>query len=175
MYLTLTSLTRLLRNAAKALLLLPILAGGISSRAAAETAYIDQASVAFHGTTAFKASAPTTPISVPQYGPHTTAIIPTPEATSPARANGNFAQTVQIGNFNQVFQLQSGSNNFSNVGVIGGIRNNVAVLQSGHNLRSNLMMVNTQGMSISVIEPNGSAPLNMLIARLPNGGLLIKR
>jgi hypothetical protein len=51
----------------------------------------------------------------------------------------------------------------------------VAVVQSGQNLRSNLMMLNTKGLSVGVLEPNGSVPLNMLIARLPNGGLLIKR
>jgi hypothetical protein len=93
----------------------------------------------------------------------------------PVRAGGNVAQTLQIGSFNQVFQMQSGTNNLSNVGIIGGVKNNVAVVQSGQNLRSNLMMLNTKGLSVGVLEPNGSAPLNMLIARLPNGGLLIKR
>jgi hypothetical protein len=30
-------------------------------------------------------------------------------------------------------------------------------------------------MNIGVIQPQGSAPVNVLIARLPNGSLLIKR
>jgi len=40
---------------------------------------------------------------------------------------------------------------------------------------SNVNLINTQGLAVAVIQPPGSAPLNMLIARLPNGGLLIKR
>jgi hypothetical protein len=36
-------------------------------------------------------------------------------------------------------------------------------------------LINTQGLSVGVIQPNGSAPVNVLIARLPNGALLIKR
>ena len=72
-----------------------------------------------------------------------------------------------------MFQLQSGQNNLSNVGVIGN-GNNVSVLQGGHDL-SNLYLVNTGGLSVGVIQPNNSAPVNMLIARLPNGSLLIKR
>ncbi|UZF95784.1 hypothetical protein [Bosea sp. NBC_00550] len=87
----------------------------------------------------------------------------------------NFAQTIQIGNYNQVAQIQNGANNLSNIGVIAGNSNNVGVLQAGNNLRSNLVLLNTQGLSVGVIQPNGSAPINVLIARLPNGGLLIKR
>jgi hypothetical protein len=96
-----------------------------------------------------------------------------PEATSSTIRN--FAQTIQIGNYNQVAQIQNGASNLSSVGIIAGNFNNVGVLQAGNNLRSNLVLLNTQGLSVGVIQPNGSAPVNMLIARLPNGGLLIKR
>ena len=78
------------------------------------------------------------------------------------------------GSFNRVFQSQSGGNNFSNVGVIGGKNNNVGVFQGGGDL-SNLDLINTQGLTIDVLQPRGAAPINMLIARLPNGSLLIKR
>jgi hypothetical protein len=36
-------------------------------------------------------------------------------------------------------------------------------------------LINTQGLNVGVIQPNGSAPVNVLIARLPNGALLIAR
>jgi hypothetical protein len=92
-----------------------------------------------------------------------------------AASGGNFASTLQIGNYNKVFQAQIGSGNISNVGILKGNYNKIGVLQAGHSLRSNLLLVNTRGLSIGVIQPNGSAPVNMLVARLPNGGLLIKR
>ena len=101
------------------------------------------------------------------------AFTPPPELS--AQSGGNYASTLQIGNYNKVFQAQAGSNNRSNVGIIKGAYNNVGVLQAGHSLRSNLLLLNTTGLSVGVIQPNGSAPINMLIARLPNGGLLIKR
>ncbi len=73
-----------------------------------------------------------------------------------------------------MFQSQVGGNNVSNVGVWGGKNNDIGVWQGGGD-RSNLNLINTQGLAVAVIQPPGSAPLNMLIARLPNGGLLIKR
>jgi len=74
-----------------------------------------------------------------------------------------------------VFTAQLGSGNISNVGIIKGYANSVGVLQAGNNLTSNVGLINTQGLSVGVIQPNGSAPVNVLIARLPNGALLIKR
>lgn len=158
---------------AGALALLMLLSGAGSSRTVAETAYINQASTRSFGAGSFPTNSPSLSIPVTQYGSRQTAFIPTPETATPAQANGNLAQTLQVGNFNKVFQLQSGQNNISNVGVIGN-GNNVSVLQGGHDL-SNLYLVNTKGLSVGVIQPNNSAPLNMLIARLPNGSLLIKR
>jgi hypothetical protein len=141
--------------------------------AAAETAYINQANTKSFGAGSFPISIPSMPIPVTPYGPRSTAYIPTPETAAPVQANSNLAQTLQVGNFNKVLQLQSGQNNLSNVDVIGN-GNNVGVLQGGHDL-SNIYLVNTSGLSIGVIQPNNSAPVNMLIARLPNGSLLIKR
>jgi hypothetical protein len=158
---------------AGALALLLLLSGAAASQSIAETAYINQANTKSFGAGSFQPSSPSTPIPVPQYGPRQTAFVPTPETAAPVQANGNLAQTLQVGNFNKVLQLQSGQNNLSNVGVIGN-GNNVGVLQGGHDV-SNLYLVNTSGLSVGVIQSNNSAPVNMLIARLPNGSLLIKR
>ena len=92
-----------------------------------------------------------------------------------AAGGGNYASTLEIGAYNKVFQAQLGSGNTSNVGIIKGYANNVGVLQAGNNLKSNVGLINTQGLNVGVIQPNGSAPVNVLIARLPNGALLIAR
>jgi hypothetical protein len=142
--------------------------------ASAQTAYITQANP--HSSGFVSASTAAQPIQLVPYSqnaPRETAFVPTPETSATAR-NGNIAQTLQIGSYNQVFQSQSGGNNVSNVGVIGGTNNNVGVFQGGKDL-SNLGLINTQGLSIGVFQPPGAAPVNMLIARLPNGSLLIKR
>jgi hypothetical protein len=95
-----------------------------------------------------------------------------PEAI--ASTKQNLAQSYQIGSYNSAFHLQSGVNNSSTVGVIGA-QNNVAVLQSGNDLRSNVVLLGTVGLNVDVLQPKGSAPVNLLVARLPGGGLLIKR
>jgi hypothetical protein len=143
--------------------------------ALAQTAYIQQVDPHSPGITSSTSAAVQLlqPVPVAQGAARSTAFVPTPETATPAR-NGNLAQTLQIGSYNQVFQAQFGGNNYSNVGVIGGNHNDVGVLQGGQDL-SNLQLINTQGLSIGVIQPPGSAPINMLIARLPNGALLIKR
>lgn len=86
----------------------------------------------------------------------------------------NLAQTLQIGSRNSAYHLQAGGNNSSTAGIVGSY-NNLAVLQAGNNLKSNVVLLNTKGLNVSVIQPQGSAPVNVLIARLPGGGLLIKR
>jgi hypothetical protein len=145
-----------------------------SAPASAQGAFITQVSPSSSGfVSASTASSPIQLVPVSQNAPRETAFVPTPETSATAR-NGNIAQTLQIGSHNQVFQSQSGGNNFSNVGVIGGNNNNVGVWQGGKD-QSNLGLINTQGLSIGVFQPPGAAPVNMLIARLPNGSLLIKR
>ena len=143
------------------------------SPALAESAYIAQVSPRAASTLPATASQPVQMMPTADYASRQTPFVPTPETTRPAHS-GNFAQTIQIGSFNSVFQSQAGGNNFSNVGVFGGKDNNVGVWQAGKDF-SNLNLINTQGLSIAVIQPPGSAPINMLIARLPNGGLLVKR
>ena len=129
--------------------------------ASAQTAYITQVSPHTSGFTTSLTPQSIQLVPVAQNAPHETAFVPTPETAS-AR-NGNIAQTLQIGSFNHVFQSQSGGNS-----------NNVGVWQGGKDL-SNLALINTKGLSVDVLQPPGSAPVNALIARLPNGSLLIKR
>lgn len=117
-------------------------------------------------------SASTTSVSA--WAPRSASTRAAPELAA-RPTGGNFAGTLEIGNYNKVFQGQLGVGNISNVAIVKGYANNVGVLQAGQNLRSNLALVNTQGLAVGVIQPNGSAPVNMLIARLPNGALLIKR
>ena len=155
-------------------LVMPLLAIALSVPASADGAFIEQAGrgavtgrhVGFNGMSHSQGTVAPLQSRVP-------AFTPPPELS--AQSGGNYASTLQIGNYNKVFQAQAGSNNRSNVGIINGAYNNVGVLQAGHSLRSNLLLLNTTGLSVGVIQPNGSAPINMLIARLPNGGLLIKR
>jgi hypothetical protein len=142
--------------------------------ASAQSAYITQVSPSSSGFVSTSTSSPSTQlIPVSQNAARQTAFLPTPETAAPARS-GNIAQTLEIGSFNRVFQSQSGGNNFSNVGVIGGTNNNVGVVQGGKD-QSNIGLINMQGYSVGVFQPPGAAPVNMLIARLPNGSLLIKR
>lgn len=145
----------------------------VCSPALAETAYIAQVNSKAAGTASIAAPQPVQLVPAVQSTPRQMSFVPTPEMARPAR-NGNFAQTIQIGNSNQVFQSQSGGSNVSNVGIWGGKNNDVGVWQGGRDI-SNLNLINTQGLSIAVLQPPGAAPMNVLIARLPNGGLLIKR
>jgi len=104
-----------------------------------------------------------------------TALAPSPETAVPAGHGNNLAQTLQIGAYNQVMQVQAGAGDSSFVGIVAGAYNNVGVWQAGNNLRSNLVLLNTVGLNVGVLQPRGSAPVNVLVARLPGGGLLIKR
>ncbi|TWB53467.1 hypothetical protein FBZ98_104394 [Rhizobium sp. ERR 922] len=97
----------------------------------------------------------------------------TPEAILVPRGN-NLARTLEIGARNSVYHLQSGTGNSSTAGIIGNY-GNINILQGGNNLESNVVLLNGAGLNVSVLQPAGSAPVNVLIARLPGGGLLIKR
>jgi hypothetical protein len=155
-YVALKHLTR-----AQAALLGVLLA--VSAPAQAETAYIAQVNSAPLKVGQLTSSPAPQPVPVTQYGPSSTAYVPTPETARPGR-NGNFAQTLEIGNFNNVFQSQSGGKNFSNVSVLGGKDNNIGVWQGGADL-SKLNLINAQGSAIAVIQPRGASPLNMLVVQ----------
>ncbi len=156
-----------------AALAMPLLVTALSVPASADGAFIEQAGRGAVSGGHFNYGAPNMQRTAAPMLSRVPAYTPPPEMS--AQHGGNYASTLQIGNYNKVFQAQVGSNNRSNVGIIKGAYNNVGVLQAGHSLRSNLLLLNTTGLSVGVIQPNGSAPINMLIARLPNGGLLIKR
>ncbi len=141
--------------------------------ALAESAYIAQVTSKSPGPAPSIVPQPVPAASSASYAPRQTSFVPTPETAAPARS-GNYAQTIQVGNSNAVFQAQAGGNNLSNVGIWGGKNNNVGVFQGGQDL-SNVNLINTQGLSIAVLQPPGSAPMNVLVARLPDGRLLIKR
>jgi hypothetical protein len=141
--------------------------------ALAESAYIAQVNSKISGPAPSIVSQPVPVAPSAPCAPRQMSFVPTPETASPAR-NGNYAQTIQVGSSNAVFQAQTGGNNVSSVGVWGGKNNDVGVFQGGHDL-STVNLINTQGLSVAVLQPPGSAPMNVLIARLPNGGLLIKR
>jgi len=141
----------------------------------AETAYVVQIPVNVTTTLTFNSGTPSQQTG--QYhNPvnHMAVGIPgLPEAAGTARGN-NLAQALEIGVRNSVYQLQGGAGNISTAGIIGNY-GNINVLQAGNNLRSNVVLLNGAGMNVSVLQPAGSAPVNVLIARLPGGGLLIKR
>lgn len=145
------------------------------TNASAESAFINQAGkgAAYAARSYTPTTAPTMQAPTGYTAPRPSNNSMTPEAM--ASGGNNIATTLQMGQYNRVFQGQIGTGNVSNVGIIAGVANNVGVLQAGDNLRSNLALINTQGLNVGVIQPNGSAPVNMLIARLPNGALLIKR
>jgi hypothetical protein len=146
-----------------------------TSGADAESAFINQAISAYSG---HQIAVPVTPMTTsgaaPSWTPGATGLRNAlPEMA--AASGSNYAGTLELGAYNKVFQAQLGAGNVSNVGIIKGYANKVGVLQAGNDLKSNIALINTQGLSVGVIQPNGSAPVNMLIARLPNGALLIKR
>jgi hypothetical protein len=145
----------------------------VCSPALAETAYIAQVNSRSTGAAPMAVPQPMQMVPSTPSAARSMSFVPTPEMATPAR-NGNFAQTVQVGNSNLVFQAQAGGNNASNVGIWADKNNDVGVFQGGGD-RSNLNLINTQGLAVAVLQPTGAPPLNMLIARLPNGGLLIKR
>jgi hypothetical protein len=148
------------------------------SSARAEGAFIQQATGSYQGRqTAFHVlphvnSSPSTPSWTAPHPGNTQGAL---QSLAVPAGGQNIASTLEIGAYNKVFQAQAGTGNISNVGIIGGKANNVGVLQAGNNLRSNVALINTQGLPVAVIQPPGSAPINVLIARLPNGALLIKR
>lgn len=100
-------------------------------------------------------------------------IAPSPNFTAPHSAHTNIATTVEIGNYNSVFQLQAGVGDRSSVGILGGNGNNVGVIQAGNNLVSDLLLIGTQGMNVGVLQRNNSAPVRMAIIHVPAGTVII--
>jgi hypothetical protein len=150
-----------------------VMALAISSAAhAAESVYIQQA---VPGTT-MKQTIPDSSIGQSAVSSNTQfPFTPPPEQTVPHGATAaNFAQSITVGNFNTITQVQSGRNDLSSVAVLGGNGNNVGVSQNGNNLAASLALLGTQAMNIALVQGPNSPPVNVLIARLPNGSILIK-
>ncbi|HUN95886.1 MAG TPA: hypothetical protein VMU69_06560 [Bradyrhizobium sp.] len=139
----------------------------------AQSAYISQVNSHASGAISPLVAQPMQTVPVFQYTPSQTAFVPTPTPEMTVPHNGNIAQTLEIGRNNAVYQGQSGGNNFSNVSVIGS-NSNAGVLQGGKDF-SNVALINMRGYSVWVLQPPNAPPVNELIARLPNGSLLIKR
>jgi hypothetical protein len=143
--------------------------------ATADSAFIQQAS---GGATTTNTSAPEAiPGSfVPSGGRAGTLFLPTPEQAVPGRSQSrNIVQSVTVGSFNSVVQLQGGQNDLSSASILGGSHDDLGVFQGGNNQLSNIVSLGMRGADVAVLQPPGSAPVNMLIARLPNGAILIKR
>jgi hypothetical protein len=143
--------------------------------ARAESAYIQQTT----GTTGPQMSVSTS-VAGPSFAaaassPMSVSLAVPPEMTVPHGNAANFAQSLVVGNFNNVTQIQAGRNDMSSVSVIGGNHNNVDVLQGGNNLQSNIVLLGTQGLNLDILQPMGSLPVELLIARLPNGQFVVRR
>jgi len=100
-------------------------------------------------------------------------VVPSPATAASTGSRRNLAFTAVFGNFNQTLQVQLGSNDQSALGVFGN-NDTAGVFQVGNNLRSDVAVLG-QNVAVGVIQPNGSPPVDLLIARLPSGRLLIAR
>jgi len=147
----------------------------IAAECRAETAYVAQIPVNVTTPVTFSDIVAQPPLERhhPSSNYSAAGLVNVPEANITSNGH-NMAQALQIGMRNSVYQLQSGTGNISTAGIIGNY-GNINVLQAGNNLRSNVVLLNGAGLNVSVLQPAGSAPVNVLIARLPGGGLLIKR
>jgi hypothetical protein len=162
-----------LRNHLSAISFIAGAAAAFVQPAFADSAFVTQAgNGSFVGRSLISSpvTAPSPAFFAPAPPPRGGVTQPTPETTV-AATGGNFAGTLEMGRNNFVLQAQGGAGNFSNVGIIGGMHDNVDVLQHGKGLVSNVLLAGVKGLTVNVIQPPGSAPVDMLIARLPNGSL----
>jgi len=153
-------------------------AAGVSSASAQGGAFVQQMQVrVLHGAENLLTSlSHNGPPGANSFAPAATlapTVNPAQQLANPAV--GNFAASFASGVGNHILQMQSGKGNYSAAAIVGGRKNNVGVLQEGNDLFSQIVLANTSGLNVGVIQPPNSAPVNVFIARLPNGGLLIKR
>jgi hypothetical protein len=97
-----------------------------------------------------------------------------PEFVSPPHS-GNLAGSLTVGSFNNIAQIQAGQSDTSAVSILGGTHDNVSVLQAGNNDVSNIALIGVQGINIGVVQGPHARPINLIIARLPNGSITIRR
>jgi hypothetical protein len=144
-----------------------------SHAAWAESAYIQQAGGS--GSSGFIAYQY---VNAPNGSPHSNgqgATIPVPELLAPRSSGGNLAASVTVGSYNKIAQIQAGQNDTSMVSILGGTRDSVGVLQAGNSLTSNVVLLGVQGVNLDLVQRSSSAPIDLLIAKLPNGSYLIRR
>ncbi len=98
----------------------------------------------------------------------------TPEMNTPVHTS-NTAGSLTVGNYNTVAQIQAGHNDTSGVSIIGGQHDKVNVLQAGNNDVSHIALIGFQGVNLNIIQGANAAPINMVIVRLPNGSVWIRR
>jgi hypothetical protein len=162
-----------LRNHLSAVAFTAAVAATFAQPAFADSAFVTQAgNGSFVGRSLISSpvSAPSPAFFASAQPPHGSVTQPTPETTV-AATGGNFAGTLEMGRNNVVVQNQSGSGNFSNVGIISGAHDNVAVLQKGQGLFSNLYLLGVKGLTVDVLQPPGTPPVDLLIGRSSNGTL----
>jgi hypothetical protein len=159
-----------LRSHLSAIAFVAAAAATFAQPAFAESAFVTQATKGAFSGRSLISSPVTVQSQLPNVSSRGGVTQPTPETTVPA-SGGNFAGTLEMGRNNSVLQAQAGAGNSSNVGILGGIHDNVDVLQHGQGLVSNVLLLGVKGLSVDVLQPPGSAPVDMLIARLPNGTL----
>jgi hypothetical protein len=83
------------------------------------------------------------------------------------------AQALEIGNSNNIAQVDTGSGDQSAVELVGANYSTVAVVQDGNNLKSNVMLVGTEGTAVGVFQPPRSAPVSIAIIHASSGTLII--
>jgi hypothetical protein len=145
--------------------------GSVQFAWAGESAYIQQAAGG-SGTPKYFIIGPNTN-SQTGNSAHTNSA-PIPELFTPTR-NGNVSGSLTVGSFNNIAQIQAGKNDASAVSILGGKHDNVGVLQAGNNVTSNIALIGLQGVNLGIIQGLNAPPINMIIARLPNGSIMIRR
>jgi hypothetical protein len=106
------------------------------------------------------------PVAIPGVGAST------PELATPRMHGGNLAQSLTVGSYNSIAQIQGGANDKSAVGILGGRNDKVNVIQAGSGEQSGVLLLNTQGLHLNLLQPPGAPPFGLIIAHLPNGGWL---
>jgi hypothetical protein len=98
----------------------------------------------------------------------------TPELAAPHAYARNLAQSLTVGSYNSIAQIQAGANDSSAVGILGGRNDKVTIAQAGSGQQSGVLLLNTQGLHINLVQPPGAPPFGLIIAHLPNGGWLVR-
>jgi hypothetical protein len=141
-----------------------LVASAAPGAAVADSAFVTQIA----GAPAARGAGLAAPVAAPSVG------APTPEFATPRTRGGNLAQSLTVGSYNSIAQIQGGANDKSAVGILGGRNDKVNVIQAGSGQQSGVLLLNTQGLRINLLQPPGAPPFGLIIAHLPNGGWLVR-